>query len=155
MHGGGPMMHSCHGRSLIVWQYSKWHKVDVTIIIVRSNHRCVAKLIELPCHVDTDIKLDLTVVYLHCYGDYLIVWQYSKWHKVDNKMSQLFYNLITGVLELPCHVDTNMLLTLRLSCTGLSLLWGLFILEESSCTSRVHVYLLFSLIWYHMVGNRC
>ena len=38
------------------------------IIIVQYNHRCVAKLIELPCHVDTnmhvtDIKLDLTVVY--------------------------------------------------------------------------------------------
>ena len=58
------MMHSCHG-----WSLARTQSDTRLIIIVRSNHRCVAKLIELPYRIKTnmlatDVKLDLTVVYL-------------------------------------------------------------------------------------------
>ena len=36
------------------------HLLILIIIIVQSNHRCVARLIELPCHVDTNMLLTLS-----------------------------------------------------------------------------------------------
>ena len=70
----------------------------------------------------------------------------------------LLYDLITGacvaiarLIELPCHVDTNMLLMLldyRVYLDRIPLLWDYNFVSETSTSTlkRVHVYLFLSLI---------